>query len=805
MMSGALNRKKWWIAGGAAVLFGLALVVPEVTHAGIWPDWLSPVGIVTAPFRVLGYIINYIIGIFLWLATQVTNTMFEMNEEILSESNAIVGVGWNLTRDVANLGFVLLLILIALATIVRYREYEASRLLPKLIAAAILVNFSLAIAGIFIDFSNVLTRTFVNRTQGGGTFALINDIMSAFSPQRLMLSNSENPLPPDPAEEQGALLTFGAGVLSSLAGIVFSIIFTAIATLAMAALAIMLFLRYLHLTFLVLIAPLTWLFWVFPGLSRYHGEWWSAFIKWVFFAPAVSFFMYLATLSVRALQYFRLDVTQGQGVVGALTNVLSQGVQMFVLAGIMLGGIIVGQKFGIGGAAAVMKVAEGAKAGALKWGKSVSQRAAIATARGAKSAASGIAESKYGKRVLQSEQFKGVASGTKATKERLQKVGKGFEVKPEDKFFTKLTKRVSNVATGATGLRALSGFTGGAMELPKEAEKYITTTAGRSVKKESPIGSILLGAKEGLLGKPEKEEKTEEDLKKDLQRTTESYDKLKKDGIIKDGDDNDKKWLADIERAKRAHTNIIGKPPDTEAELERYINKMMDNMNQATGEANREVLDVYRQRMEEAQNKKTRLLTDKARRSGVRGSLDHMIEELTNAQSRTIQSITKKLDEGDKKTREDLIERLRGRVMDYNRLRDEVTKIDAKFPKKNQKEERELALKNLLGGDEKFVSEKFEKDAAGFSDELRAITYKDRKWDYESKTVKENEVSVGDELQRNIKGITVNFKQGAQYVTDSETDDEGQGGGEKKKEGPKVRGYQGEGDFKDAEKNRKDR
>lgn len=561
-MSGAPNRKKWWILGGAAVLFGLILIVPEVAHAGIWPDWLSPVGIVTAPFRVLGYLINYIIGIFLWLATQVTNVMFEMNEEILSESNAIVGVGWNLTRDVANLGFVLLLILVALATIVRYREYEASRLLPKLIAAAILVNFSLAIAGIFIDFSNVLTRTFVNRTQGGGTFALIDDIMSAFGPQRLMLSNSENPLPPDPSEEQGALLSFGAGVLSSLAGIVFSIIFTAIATLAMAALAIMLFLRYLHLTFLVLIAPLTWLFWVFPGLSKYHGEWWSAFIKWVFFAPAVSFFMYLATLSVRTIQHFQLNPSQGQGIGGALMGLMSQGVQMFVLAGIMLGGIIVGQKMGIGGAGAIRKVAEGAKAGALKWSKNVTQRAGIAAARGAKSAASGVAEWKYGKRVLQSEQFKAVAGGATATKERLKKMGKGFEVKPEDTLLTKLSKRVSNVATGATGLRALSGFTGGAMEMPGKIGKGITTTAGRYVKSESLMESVLSGAKEGFFGKAEKGEKTTDDHVKALKDTIKNKKKLKDRGVLTA--ETEKEWDKKIAREQQNVRSSLTRPGTTE-------------------------------------------------------------------------------------------------------------------------------------------------------------------------------------------------------------------------------------------------
>jgi hypothetical protein len=56
---------------------------------------------------------------------------------------------------VANLGFVLFIILIALATIVRYQDYEAKKLLPRLIAAAILVNFSIAIPTVILNFTHI--------------------------------------------------------------------------------------------------------------------------------------------------------------------------------------------------------------------------------------------------------------------------------------------------------------------------------------------------------------------------------------------------------------------------------------------------------------------------------------------------------------------------------------------------------------------------------------------------------------------------------------------------------------------------
>lgn len=350
--------------GAAAALAILFFVIPEPAGAIFGID-LSPAGLITFAFRAVAAILSFLIGIAYMIASYFVNFMLQMNYDVLSTNNGVVDVGWRIVRDVANLGFVLVIIVIAIATMLRIESYGAKKLLVRLIMAAVIVNFSLAIAGVFIDFSHVLTRFFLEGGLGtSNAFSLADNLGAAFSPQRFTI-DSGDPTPPDPSEQAGAFTGFATAVLVGVSGSIFSIIFMLIATLVVAALALMLLIRYVALSFLLIFSPLAWLFWIVPALESQFHKWWSKFFQWVFFAPAVSFFIYLAITSVKALGSKPLSVIPGLS--GALQTVASQGAQMAVLAGIMIGGLIVAQSMGIAGAAGALKLANSAKAGALKW------------------------------------------------------------------------------------------------------------------------------------------------------------------------------------------------------------------------------------------------------------------------------------------------------------------------------------------------------------------------------------------------------------------------------------------------------
>lgn len=291
-----------------------------------------------------------------------TDIALKLNFGVIND--VIVRNGWAITRDIANLGFVLMMVVIAIATMIQYHEYEAKKLLVRLVGAAILVNFSLAIAGLFIDFSHVIGGFFWNRiSQNPDTVALV--VAGAFNVQQLLLQNEEIPEPPGTVEFE----SLGEAFLIALMAMIFTLVFTFLAALVMLMLAFMLIVRYLWLVFLLILAPLTWLFWIIPPLSGQHSQWWSKFMKWVFFFPGVSFFVFLAIKSADALGSQAVAKTEVGNFFGSslIGTIFTQGARMIVLCGLMIGGLMVAQDMGITGASKGMGFAKaaGAKAKAL--------------------------------------------------------------------------------------------------------------------------------------------------------------------------------------------------------------------------------------------------------------------------------------------------------------------------------------------------------------------------------------------------------------------------------------------------------
>lgn len=352
------KKKHIYLALGG--LLTLAAITPRVAHAG-----LLNIGADVLMFVVFFsfYVMQYLAGFAFSFAGYATGKALEFNYGILNSSNALVNIGWTLARDLANLGFVLVIIIIAISTIVRYNEYGSQKLLFKLIAAAIVVNFSLTIAGVFIDFSHVLSRFFfkplLSETEINGnslgvlpTTKLVKTLSGAFDPQKLF-AEPEEPEPFDTESGSG----FWTGYLLKLGGLFFTIIFTVIATIVMFAIGTMLFLRYLHLTFLLITSPIIWLFWVVPGQGSHFSKWWQEFTKWVAFLPSMSFFLYLALVSVQKMNEGFGAVAPGSFFTnGAIAALSLQGINMAVLCAFLVYGLQTAQAAGVTGASYFMGV-----------------------------------------------------------------------------------------------------------------------------------------------------------------------------------------------------------------------------------------------------------------------------------------------------------------------------------------------------------------------------------------------------------------------------------------------------------------
>ena len=371
------NKKHIYLGLLLGFVFAVGALTPNVSNA-IFGFSLS--GIVTGVFKLIAYVFNFVAGIFFAFAAMLVSFALQLNETVANPGvNTIADIGWRISRDIANLGFVLLTVIMAFTTIIRVQSYGAKKLLLNLIIAAIVVNFSFLIAGTLIDFSNTLTYFFIGRiTPGGwggtgtGPGGLTEVLANAFGPQKFMLEESDDPIPPDPSEEESGLVTFGVAVLSSIAGLFFIVFFTLLATIVLLMLAAMFIVRYVVLTFLLVLAPLAWLFWVFPGLKSYNAQWWSNFWKYTFFAPAASFFVYLSLVAAENLSNGKYNAqisSIGGGLPGMLGKIAQEGTQLIVVAGLMIGAITVAQKMGIEGASIANKAKDGLMKGAKTYAK----------------------------------------------------------------------------------------------------------------------------------------------------------------------------------------------------------------------------------------------------------------------------------------------------------------------------------------------------------------------------------------------------------------------------------------------------
>ncbi|MEK7183208.1 MAG: hypothetical protein AAB776_01095, partial [Patescibacteria group bacterium] len=95
----------------------------------------------------------------LWIINLIITPILQYNSFSTSPT---IGLGWTLVRDVVNMFVVLVLLVIAMATIVGYEKASWQKNLPQFLMAVVLVNFSRTICGVLIDISQVVMFTFVN-------------------------------------------------------------------------------------------------------------------------------------------------------------------------------------------------------------------------------------------------------------------------------------------------------------------------------------------------------------------------------------------------------------------------------------------------------------------------------------------------------------------------------------------------------------------------------------------------------------------------------------------------------------------
>ncbi|KKQ27990.1 MAG: hypothetical protein US42_C0003G0047 [Candidatus Magasanikbacteria bacterium GW2011_GWC2_37_14] len=267
------NKQKYLFVLSAAFLLTLVLVLPVSAQWDPAGFQNSVMSIISDLFLGFGkfFIGSAIFFLKFFIALAQYNNYLDV---------PTVQIGWVMVRDVANMFFVVALLVIAFGTILGLEQYQWNKTLVKLILAAVFINFSNLICGIFIDIAHVFTITFVNAIAGAAGGNLIN--MFKLSEIYKMVTGGATPQP-------GTNLS-----LEVLIGSFAAFIFSLMVALIMGFYALIMLFRVVALWVLIILSPLAFIFQVLPETEARAKEWWKQFGNYVLVAPVMVFFMWLA-------------------------------------------------------------------------------------------------------------------------------------------------------------------------------------------------------------------------------------------------------------------------------------------------------------------------------------------------------------------------------------------------------------------------------------------------------------------------------------------------------------------------------
>lgn len=262
------------------------MVIFLVVIVGFFFAGAANASFATGVATLLGWIIYGIV----WALGQLLVVLMEVLVWISQWSNFItapaVVLGWKIVRDICNMFFVVIMLIIAFATILRVKEYSYEKLLPKLIIMAILINFSKMICGLLIDVSQVVMLTFVNsfKDVAGANLTTILGLDKLTS----METNSN------------AAASTGSGSPSDVTGwsilgaYILALIYVIVAMITIATMVIMLAIRIVMIWIYVVLSPMAYLLGAFPAGKKYSSKWWGDFTSNLIVGPVLAFFIWLS-------------------------------------------------------------------------------------------------------------------------------------------------------------------------------------------------------------------------------------------------------------------------------------------------------------------------------------------------------------------------------------------------------------------------------------------------------------------------------------------------------------------------------
>lgn len=303
-------------AAGPLIAFAVIALAPLVL--GILKAFISIsvfIGVVAGIHWISGFLIDS--GIYL--------------QSILLDPEKFTAIRttWGILRDFINIFFILVLLVIAFATIFNVKDYKAKDLLPKLLIAALLINFSLIITFEVIKLLFVPAQVFLSSLTQGSSIS--EKLADAFNIQKFFDPGFIKYIP-------------GIGEGAELIEWMFRGVLFVAEAFILSWIALIIWARIPVLIGLMIVSPVAWLGYTVPAIRKGSWDaWWQKLFCWGFIPIPLFGLIYFVI-------YFNQKLTAeiNQAVPSSfLTSVLSflglnvsQALVWIITIGIFLGGMM---------------------------------------------------------------------------------------------------------------------------------------------------------------------------------------------------------------------------------------------------------------------------------------------------------------------------------------------------------------------------------------------------------------------------------------------------------------------------------
>lgn len=335
-------------------------------------------------FKVIDLIGNAILSIaawILWACGVIFNlAIVQFVVEMKARITAIpaIYVIWQAVRDLANMFFIFILLVIAIQTILQMGDYK--KMLRDVILVALFINFSFFFTGLIIDASNMIALQFYKgfatgscdsktTTKIGATASEVANNINALANRQdgcisqnvvnaLKLgtlysttdSNGQNIQVPLTSRENvgGFLITvlFGSALMIVVGGVFL-------------ASAILIIFRFVELIILLMFSSLAFATLSFPALKEYGwSKWWGRLKKQLIFAPVYFMFLWV-TMKIIQSKVVQTDGSFTSAFGGNGTSLFGLISSFVIIIAMLIYSLTLAKELGASGANLATKVSKG--------------------------------------------------------------------------------------------------------------------------------------------------------------------------------------------------------------------------------------------------------------------------------------------------------------------------------------------------------------------------------------------------------------------------------------------------------------